>query len=46
MNLAAQFPALRRPLEPKIVARVNVGGVKVVKVQGEFVWRQHDETDA
>ncbi len=30
---------------PKIVARVNDFDVKVVKVRGEFVWHQHDDTD-
>jgi mannose-6-phosphate isomerase-like protein (cupin superfamily) len=30
---------------PKIVARVNDYDVKVVKVRGEFVWHQHDDTD-
>jgi mannose-6-phosphate isomerase-like protein (cupin superfamily) len=30
---------------PKVVARVNDYEVKVVKVQGEFVWHTHDDTD-
>ncbi len=30
---------------PKIVAQLNDYHVKLVKVQGEFVWHQHDETD-
>jgi mannose-6-phosphate isomerase-like protein (cupin superfamily) len=30
---------------PKIVADINDYHVKVVKVQGEFVWHMHDETD-
>ncbi len=30
---------------PKNVARLNDYEVKVVKVQGEFVWHKHDETD-
>ena len=45
VNLAAQFRRFEDHWSPKIVARVNDYDVKVVKVQGEFVWHQHDETD-
>lgn len=30
---------------PKLVARVNDYEVKVVKVQGDFVWHTHEDTD-
>ena len=30
---------------PKIIARMNDYHLKVVKVQGEFVWHDHPETD-
>ena len=30
---------------PKVVARMNDYEVKVVKVQGEFVWHRHEDTD-
>jgi mannose-6-phosphate isomerase-like protein (cupin superfamily) len=30
---------------PKVIARLNDYEVKVVKVQGEFVWHTHDDTD-
>ena len=30
---------------PKIIAQMNDYHFKVVKVQGEFVWHQHPETD-
>ncbi len=30
---------------PKIVARMNDYHFKVVKIQGEFVWHDHPETD-
>lgn len=30
---------------PKIVARYNDNEVRLVKVEGEFLWHQHDETD-
>jgi mannose-6-phosphate isomerase-like protein (cupin superfamily) len=30
---------------PKVVAELNDYQVKLVKLQGEFVWHQHDHTD-
>jgi mannose-6-phosphate isomerase-like protein (cupin superfamily) len=30
---------------PKIIARMNDYHFKVVKVQGEFIWHEHPETD-
>lgn len=30
---------------PKVVARLNDYEIKLVKLQGEFVWHTHDETD-
>lgn len=29
---------------PKVVATMNDYEIKVVKVQGEFVWHTHDDT--
>ena len=31
--------------QPKIIGRLNDYELKIVKVQGEFVWHQHDDTD-
>jgi mannose-6-phosphate isomerase-like protein (cupin superfamily) len=45
VNLAAQLGRFSDHWSPRIVATVNDYDVKVVKVQGEFVWHQHDETD-
>jgi mannose-6-phosphate isomerase-like protein (cupin superfamily) len=45
VNLAAQLERFSDHWSPRIVATVNDYDVKVVKVQGEFVWHQHDETD-
>ena len=45
VNLAeklAQFSDLWRP---KIVGELNGQQVKLVKLQGEFVWHKHDEED-
>jgi mannose-6-phosphate isomerase-like protein (cupin superfamily) len=30
---------------PRIVAQLNDYHIKLVKIQGEFVWHKHDETD-
>ena len=30
---------------PRIVARYNDNEVRLVKVEGEFIWHRHDETD-
>ena len=30
---------------PKTVARINNYEARIAKVQGEFVWHQHDDTD-
>lgn len=38
----AQFNSL---WSPKIIARMNDYHFKVVKIQGEFVWHRHPETD-
>ena len=45
VNLAAQFRRFDDYWRPRIVASVNDYNVKMVKVRGEFVWHQHDETD-
>ena len=45
VDLAEKVSALERPFEPKIVAYLNDYKVQVAKVQGEFVWHSHPETD-
>jgi mannose-6-phosphate isomerase-like protein (cupin superfamily) len=45
VNLDQQFGRFQEHWSPKIVASLNDYEVKVVKLQGEFVWHQHDETD-
>jgi mannose-6-phosphate isomerase-like protein (cupin superfamily) len=41
-NKLAQFS---EQWSPKIIARMNDYHFKVVRVQGEFVWHDHPETD-
>jgi mannose-6-phosphate isomerase-like protein (cupin superfamily) len=45
VNLQEQFARFDDHWSPKIVASINDYDVKLVKVQGEFVWHQHAETD-
>jgi mannose-6-phosphate isomerase-like protein (cupin superfamily) len=45
VNLAEKFELLTAPYVPRIVGYVNDYKLQVVKVEGEFVWHKHDETD-
>ena len=45
INLADKFAKFSEHWSPKIVGEVNDSYVKVVKVQGEFVWHHHDQED-
>ena len=45
VNLAAKLATFDDQWHPRIVAMLNDYKVIVVKVQGEFVWHKHDETD-
>jgi len=45
VNLQDKLARFDAHWSPKIVADMNDYHVKVVKVQGEFVWHAHEETD-
>jgi mannose-6-phosphate isomerase-like protein (cupin superfamily) len=45
VNLAEKLALFDEPWQPKIVAELNDTYVKVVKVEGEFVWHHHDDED-
>jgi mannose-6-phosphate isomerase-like protein (cupin superfamily) len=45
VNLDDRFARFTEQWSPKVVARLNDYEVKVVRIQGEFVWHQHDDTD-
>lgn len=45
INLAEKFSRFQDQWNPKIIADLNDSHVKLVKVQGEFVWHQHAEED-
>ena len=45
VNLAEKLQQFRDHWKPRTVAQLNGHDVMVVKVQGEFVWHKHDDTD-
>jgi mannose-6-phosphate isomerase-like protein (cupin superfamily) len=44
-NLTSSFASFEEQWQPKRIAQVNDYDVKIAKVQGEFVWHAHDDTD-
>ena len=45
INLSEKLSKFSEHWSPKIIAQMNDYHFKVVKVQGEFVWHNHAETD-
>ena len=45
VNLAEKLTLFNELWSPKIVGELNDSYVKVVKVQGEFVWHHHEHED-
>jgi mannose-6-phosphate isomerase-like protein (cupin superfamily) len=45
VNLSEKLSAFSDRWAPRVVAEFNGHDVMVVKVQGEFHWHQHDDTD-
>ena len=45
VNLAEKLSAFDEFWSPKVVADLNGQQIKLVKVQGEFVWHHHDDED-
>ncbi|NNM75783.1 cupin domain-containing protein [Sphingomonas sp. ID1715] len=45
VNLAEKLGTFSNHWAPRIVARYNDHEVRLVKVEGEFTWHQHDDTD-
>jgi mannose-6-phosphate isomerase-like protein (cupin superfamily) len=45
VNLAEKLDSFTDQWAPRIVARYNDNEVRLVRVEGEFVWHQHDDTD-
>ena len=45
VNLAEKLAQVGAPWKPHIVGQVNDTLVKVVKLEGEFVWHHHEQED-
>ena len=45
VNLKQKFALFSDQWSPKVIGDLNNFAVKIVKVQGEFVWHHHDEED-
>ena len=45
INLDERFSLFTEQWKPKVVARLNDYEIKIVRIQGEFVWHTHDDTD-
>ena len=45
VNLAEKLAGFTDQWSPKIVAHLNDYDIMVVRVDGEFVWHKHDDTD-
>ena len=45
VNLEEKFARLHEQWQPRVVAEVNDYQLKIVKVEGDFVWHDHQETD-
>ena len=45
INLSQKLSLISEPWDPKIIARLNDYHVKIAKIEGEFVWHSHPETD-
>jgi mannose-6-phosphate isomerase-like protein (cupin superfamily) len=45
VNLRDKLALFSEPWSPKVVALLNDYEIKVVKLQGEFVWHSHEDTD-
>ena len=45
VNVAQKFNTFQDRFSPKIVGELNNFQIKLVKVQGEFMWHHHDAED-
>ena len=45
VNLTNKFSLIDNHWDPKVIAQLNDYHLKITKIQGEFVWHSHPETD-
>jgi mannose-6-phosphate isomerase-like protein (cupin superfamily) len=45
INIAEKLARFSEHWQPRLIAQVNDTDVKLVKLQGEFIWHHHDHED-
>ncbi|UFH50888.1 cupin domain-containing protein [Pseudomonas sp. KNUC1026] len=45
VNLLHKATLIDQPWSPRVVAQMNQYQFKVVRIEGEFIWHEHPETD-
>jgi mannose-6-phosphate isomerase-like protein (cupin superfamily) len=45
INLSDKFTKFSEQWSPRVIAEMNDYQFKLVKLQGEFVWHRHEDTD-
>jgi mannose-6-phosphate isomerase-like protein (cupin superfamily) len=45
INFAKKFDLFNEQWQPKVIAEMNDYRFKVVKLQGDFIWHNHKDTD-
>lgn len=45
VNLTEKFATFQERWSPKIIGQINDLHLKAAKIEGEFVWHTHDDTD-
>ena len=45
INLLMKFDRITEQWQPRVVAEMNDYQFKLVKIEGEFVWHKHEDTD-
>lgn len=45
INFRDKFGKFSEQWAPRVIAEMNDYQLKLAKIEGEFVWHQHDETD-
>ena len=45
INFAQKFRLFQEQWQPKVIAEMNDYQFKIVKLQGDFIWHNHKDTD-
>ena len=45
VNFAAKFARIPQPWQPRVIAEMNDYQFKLARLDGEFIWHHHAETD-